>query len=300
MKSKSSVAAAYLGLAACALSANAIASQAIDQRLPADARGAVQISMTSGRLILVGWDKPEVEITGSLAGDAERLDVEREGNTINIRVLKKEASVHWISETDLTVKIPLANGVGVAAVGADVKISGINGEQRVQTVSGNVEAEVAAADVEFKSLSGDLKIHGTGASPHSTLSTVSGGIKVREVGGEFDMDTVSGTVALDLGTVHRVKLKSISGDLTAGGRLDRDARIDVSSVSGDMHMRFLGSESADIIINSFSGDITPCFGNVAVIHPAHGPGVSWQYDPPNSSADIHAKSLSGDIVICNK
>ena len=299
MKSMKRIVAVALCAAALAGTYSASASQSIDQKVPADPQGTVEINNTSGTIHCIGWDKPEIQITGQLSGSAERLDVQTQGKTVSIRVLQRMGIVSH-GDNDLEIKAPFGSSLRVSGVSADINVRGITGEQRLQSVSGDVETEAAGADLVLKSISGNLKLRGKNNPLRTTVSTVSGSISLVNVGGELDMDTVSGDVDIDMNTVTRARMKTISGDVGMVGRLSADSRIDLSSVSGNLHMRWPGAEKANVEVESFSGDITSCFGNVEVQRPKYGPGSSWRYGVTGATSDIHIKSMSGDVNVCNR
>ncbi len=299
MKSMKKILAATLCAVAVAGAHSASASQSIDQKVPADPHGTIEISNTSGTIHCIGWDRPEIQITGELSGSAERLDVQTQGTTVSIRVLQRMGIISH-GDNDLEIKAPFGSSLRVSGVSADINVRGITGEQRLQSVSGDVETEAAAADLVLKSISGNLKLRGKNNPLRTTASTVSGDISLVNVGGELDLDTVSGDVDIDMNTVSRARMKTISGDIGMVGRLSSDSRIDLSSVSGSLHMRWPGAEKANVEVESFSGDITSCFGNVDVQRPKYGPGSSWRYAVAGATSDIHIKSMSGDVNVCNR
>jgi DUF4097 and DUF4098 domain-containing protein YvlB len=290
---------AWFTLAACAIAAIA-AAQPIDQRVPADPHGTVEINNTAGVIQCEGWDKPEVQISGELGGSSERLDVQQQGSTITIRVLAQSGMQLSRSESELHVKIPAGNSLRISAVSADVDVAGINGDQRLQSVSGDMRTEAAGADVTLKSISGNLHVRGKKGPLRLALSTVSGNATVRDLGGELELDTVSGDVDIDMSSLTRARLKTISGDIAMTARLVPEARIDATSVSGDLRLRWPGAEATAIVMGSFSGDISSCFGGIPVQRPKYGPGSNWRYTPPNAKGDIHIKSMSGEITLCNR
>lgn len=299
MKSTKYIMSALLCVATLASERAAFASQPIDQRVPADLHGTLEINNTAGSIHVTGWDRAEIQINGELSSSAERLDVQQQGKTVTIRVITRIGmSTHGGS--DLEIKAPFANSLRVSAVSADIDVRGMSADQRLQSVSGDVQTEAAGADLVLKSISGDLKLRGKNAPVRITLSTVSGNASLLNVGGELDLDTVSGDVEIEMNSISRARMKTISGDIVMAGRLAAGARIDVSSVSADLHMRWPGAESANVDAETFSGDISSCFGNVAVQRATYGPGSSWRYTSAGATADIHLKSMSGSVNVCNR
>jgi DUF4097 and DUF4098 domain-containing protein YvlB len=163
-----------------------------------------------------------------------------------------------------------------------------------------VQTEAASSDLALKTISGNLKVRGKNAAVRMTVNTVSGSAEVIDLGGELDLDTVSGAVDIEMGSVSRTRLRAISGDVLMTGHLSRDSHVDVSSVSGDLRMRWLGAENANVEVESFSGDISACFGNIEVQKPKFGPGSSWRHAVQGATSDIHVKTVSGDVTICNR
>ncbi|MBS0613542.1 MAG: DUF4097 family beta strand repeat protein [Proteobacteria bacterium] len=275
---------------------------AVDQKVQADPHGTVEVNNAAGRIRCIGWEKPEIQITGELGG-SDRLDVQRQGATTTIRVLSR-LGISVYNEAELEIKIPAASSLRVSAVSADVEVSGVSGDQRLQSVSGDVQTEAAKADVTLKSISGNVKVRGKREALHTIVSTVSGSSSVIDVGGELEFGTVSGDSIIDMSSLTRARLKTISGDVKMTAKLAPEARVDASSVSGDLQLRWLGVESSNIELESFSGEIDSCFGGVPVQHPTYGPGSSWRYGPKDApkdvKGDIHVKSMSGDIHLCNR
>jgi len=295
MKNKGSILCAAILALAAAVPASA---GSVDQKVQADPHGTVEVNNSTGRIRCIGWDKPEIQITGDISGSG-RLDVQQQGATTVIRVLSHLGiSIH--DEAELEIKMPAASSLRVSAVSADIEVSGITGDQRLQSVSGDVQTETSKADVVLKSISGNVKVRGKREAIHTIVSTVSGDSSVIDVGGELEFDTVSGDSTIDMSSLTRARMKTISGDVKMTAKLLPDVRVDGSSVSGNLELRWPGAEAANIELESFSGDISSCFGGVPVQHPTYGPGSNWRYGPKDAKGDIHIKSMSGDIHLCNR
>jgi len=86
-----------------------------------------------------------------------------------------------VESTDLVVKVPAASSIAVNTVSADLTVRGLRGSQRLQSVSGDVETEAAAEDVECKTVSGNVRVNGSGQRGLLTVTTVSGDASVTRV-----------------------------------------------------------------------------------------------------------------------
>ena len=64
----------------------ALAQTAINETRPLDARGRVDISNIKGRIEVRGWERNEVQVTGTLGKGVEKLDIDGSGPQVSIEV----------------------------------------------------------------------------------------------------------------------------------------------------------------------------------------------------------------------
>ena len=83
----------------------ALAGTPIDKRTAADPAGTVEISNTAGSVVVSGWDRHEVEVTGELGKGTERLDFTRSDKITRIKVVLPNRSSS-VDDTDLIVIDP--------------------------------------------------------------------------------------------------------------------------------------------------------------------------------------------------
>ncbi len=277
----------------------ALAGTPINQRAAAEPAGQVEISNVSGSVVVTGWDRAEVEVTGELGEGTERLEFSRSGKLTRVKVILPSRSSR-VESTDLVVKVPAASSIAVNTVSADLTVRGLRGSQRLQSVSGDVETEAAAEDVECKTVSGNVRVVGSGQRGLLTVTTVSGDASVTRVAGEVNGNTVSGNFTVSLGEATRSRLRSTSGDLGVRGRLATDARLDFESISGNVRLDLDGPVSAEFDVSSFNGDIRNCFGPKPVRTSEYAPGSELRFREGQGGARVRIKTLNGDISVCNK
>src|SRR5580692_3467681 len=83
------------------------AMRSIEQHQPADPSGTVEIINVAGSVDVIGWDKPEVSVTGQIGESVERIDVTGADKHLTIRVVLP-ISGHWSGDGDaqLTIHVP--------------------------------------------------------------------------------------------------------------------------------------------------------------------------------------------------
>jgi len=270
-----------------------------DRTVKADPNGEVVISNVSGTVDVQGWDRNEVQVTGHLEDDVERVDVESSGARITVKVVLPRGGSHD-SDAELEVRVPRGSSVEVSAVSADVSSRGVTGTQRLKSVSGEITAEVSGNNSEIRSVSGDITARGDGRPVALRLSSVSGSINLSHGAGKLDVVTVSGDADLNVSDVSEVRGRTTSGNFDLRATLARDARVDVEAVSGDITLRVTAPNGLSAEIESFSGDITGCLAKNVERVSKYGPGHRLNVRTVEAGANVRAKTLSGGIDICDK
>jgi DUF4097 and DUF4098 domain-containing protein YvlB len=82
--------------------------------------------------------------------------------------------------------------------------------------------------------------------------------------------------------------------------LSRTGRVDVEGVSGDITLRLRTDGGLSTEIESFSGDISGCLASSVERVSKYGPGVRLNIRTVEAGARVRAKTLSGDIEICDR
>jgi DUF4097 and DUF4098 domain-containing protein YvlB len=290
------------GLLAVVLAAASPAASAgtpINQRAAADQNGQVEISNISGSVVVTGWDRNEIEVTGELGEGTERLEFSRSGQLTRVKVIMPKRSSH-VQSTDLILKVPAGSSIAANTVSADLRVQGVRGAQRLQSVSGDIRTDVDREDVECKTVSGNIHVTGSGRGNLTTVMTVSGDAILDRLAGEVNGNTVSGDLTVSAGETSRSRLRSTSGDLIVTGRLADDARLDFESMSGDVRVDLGGPVNAEFDVSSFNGDISNCFGPKPVRTDEYAPGTELRFREGTGGARVRIKTFNGDVSLCNK
>jgi len=274
-------------------------SDSIDRKVAATANGEVVISNVSGSIDVRGWDRNEVQVNGHLGSGVERLDVESNGGRTVVKVVLLRGS-HDDGEAEITVSVPKDSSVEVSAVSADVSSRGVLGTQRIKSVSGEITADIVGDESEVRSVSGDVTVRGSGKPLRLRVSSVSGNLDLTNTAGTLDMVTVSGDASVQTVETSDVRGRTTSGTLEVRGKLTRDGRVDVEGVSGDIILRLSAPGGLSTEIESFSGDINGCLADNVERVSKYGPGKRLNIRTVEAGARVRAKTLSGDIDICDR
>lgn len=276
---------------------NAIAAEprSVNMVKPADPDGSVEIDNVAGRVDVTGWDRAEVEVTGTIGDRVERVDVTTSAAHTTVRVVlpRDSGSSGKDAAAELIVHVPRKSFLTAGLVSAIITTRGLQGEQQLRTVSGGIDGELAQ-EAQINTISGSVKL-AAGSGPLE-VNSISGAITVTGATGEIRIGTVSGRVDLMLGAVTRARFQTVSGPISASGSLAPGAHLEARSISGRMQLTLSGA--ADYDIDSFSGAIDNCFGPKAE-HAASGPGSHLAFQEGDGNARVRIGTHSGSIHLCN-
>lgn len=279
--------------AALLLPALALADTRVDERHTLASGGRIELSNVAGKVTVRGWDRNEVQLTGSL-GDGLQLRQEKSANRVRWEV--EYPRRHTNGTATLVLNVPRASELLLSTVSADQDISGIDVRRlQADTVSGNLNAAGRSGDSKLNTVSGNViaKLQ----TPRLDVNTVSGRIEAGGgVSGDIGAQTVSGRVGVDAGRIQRLAVETVSGgiDLSTSG-LAPGGRINVESVSASVNLRLPVKVSAQLSVNSFAGSINSDAGTVE--RPRYGPGSSLDTKLGGGDGDIRIQSHSGSVRV---
>jgi DUF4097 and DUF4098 domain-containing protein YvlB len=215
------------------------------------AEGDIELEAQPGTAVT----EVEVDARGSDDGAQELLEATRVelreargGHEVIVHVPKRSGIFRRSVDARIVVRAPEGADVRVDAATADMRARGRFGSFFVQSASGDVDVE-AVGELNVKTASGGVRVGDVaGAASLNTASgdmilgrvggaltvnSASGDVSVREAAADATVSTASGDVRVDALVQGRAKLRSASGDLTAGIVKGSTVWVDARSMSGD-------------------------------------------------------------------
>jgi len=284
-----------------ALAGPAMAAEDISKRVTVAPDAAISVSNVQGSVGVTAWDRNEVELTGRLEGDKDKLEFEASERQVRIRVIRPDGKYrNTDDDAILTLRVPKGVRLDVDTVSADITVNGVRGEQRLGSVSGDVDTQAYDATVTLKSVSGDIVLRGTDGKAQASTENVSGSTVVSGIRGGYEGAVVSGDISASVGAAERVRAKSVSGDLSVRAELAATARVEMESISGEVDLTIKPPVNAEFDIRSFSGDIENCFGPKPRDRSKYVPGRELHFTQGSGGTRVMIQTLSGDISLCDR
>ena len=264
----------------------------LDTTLTLEKRGIVDLSLTSGEIIVTGWSRSDVRVNATTEYGQLRLDAASSRISLGVRSRNGR-----MGDTRYEVSVPIGTRILTRSMSGETSVTGVRGEVEAQTQSGDITVNDASDRISLETLSGDIVAERvTGAV---RLASASGEIEVTTATGDIEVESVSGSITLTGVRSRLVRTETTSGDVEFDGTIDPAGRYEFRSHSGDVRITLPPSAGAAVDVETFSGSINSDFR--IVLEPGERAlGMSpkrFDFKVGDGSARISLESFSGDIRI---
>lgn len=225
--------------------------------------GRVMLETFNGSVEVIGWDKDEVDITGTKNAAREevmrdiKIDVDAQDEVVRIRAIRPvERNCNCGAKFVLKVprkvildNIQTSNGsVRLESITGNARVKTSNGSVRVWGVDGNLEAATSNASIELGKFQGA-----------ADLRTSNGRIKADGVRGAFAAHTSNSSIDADLSDLEpgrQVVLESSNGSISVALDALRGNEIRATTSNSSINVRVPGDIHADLRASTSNGSIT--------------------------------------------
>lgn len=275
----------------------AAAEKNVDRTVPAGSAERVSIQNLAGSLEISGWNRDEVQVTGTLGDDVEGLDIREQGGVIEIEVKipKGEGKKDRKLDAHLTIRVPASMRVSAETVSASITAGDLSGELALQSVSGAVRVTGQPTAVEAETVSGAIDL--SGLNTRIDAQTVSGEVNLAGVAGQVSVQSVSSKIVVAADDIEQGELQTVSGAIELSGDLAANARLEVQSHSGSVTLSLPAGVSAHFEVQTFSGSVDNSFGPPAEKPGGHGPGKNLSFSTGGGSAEVSIQTFSGSVKL---
>ncbi len=254
-------------------------------------------------------DRSELAIVQINVDDrAGRVDVRTEYEPQNRADRNRRG--HSVS-VDYTVTLPASASADLHSVSGTVKVTGVHGSLRAETVSGDVTISDAPRLEAARTVSGNVSLTGVTADGDLSAGSVSGSVRAKGVKARgLDLGSVSGDISVADATCERLGVKTVSGSVEYTGGIARGGRYEINAHSGTVRLLLADPGGFELTANSFSGSIRSELPMTIGGDSARRKGDMRDRRGPDShsmratfgdgSATIVVRTFSGDIIIARR
>jgi len=225
--------------------------------------GSLSVESFNGSINVYGWDKEEVEISGTRYAatmdllDALKIDIVPSDEAVRIRTIRPSGRRGNMGAS-YTIYAPRRIKLErIDSSNGSVHIEDIEGTARLKTSNGKIRVVRLQGDIEAGTSNGGLELIETSGS--AVLSTSNGGIKADAVRGHFEARTSNASIEariIESGDSRPIRLHTSNGrvNLTLDEALTTDIR--ASSSNGSITVHAPSSLEAQLEANTSNGSIT--------------------------------------------
>lgn len=282
---------------ASARAQNEVTRTRIDTTVRLDRGGAVDLSLISGRMIVTGWDRPEVKISASIESGLLRFDANSSRVTLSVDEEGEDnGRRHHRNSGDARyeVSVPRGSRLILEAVSGDITAKGSQGEIDATSVSGDVDVSDGVRSVSAEAVSGSVRV--TQVNGNLRSETVSGELRAQDVSGEVEASSVSGDIQLVRIQSKDVRTETVSGDLVYTGTIEPAGRYSFESHSGEVRLNIPKGAGAQFSVETFSGDLSTDFP--VTVMPGRRRGEDRvEFTIGDGRAKVTAQTFSGRVII---
>jgi DUF4097 and DUF4098 domain-containing protein YvlB len=272
----------------------------IDRIIDVEPDGRINIEIMDGRIVIEGWDKPQVRIAGDIPLNGHNFSFETHGSNTKIEHTGEHGFWNKLhsggSYADVTIYAPNNSSFRIDSTSAEYVLKNIQGQVRANTMSGDISLEGGIGSIDLQSVSGNVSV--AGSSGRLNLSSVSGNIRADGDAEQLEAQTVSGDIRARIGTSSRINLESVSGDIDLSVKLSQRARLDADTVSGDIDIEF----DSEPINASFEIETGPG-GDISNLLSDHKADKSFSFSGSmeftlgSGDSTVSLETMSGSIKI---
>jgi len=287
--------------------------------------GRFSVSNVSGDIVVTAGSGDEVSIEAVKRTRGDKSELGRVQITVDDRAGRVDVRTeHGVYRTDgnrqgdhvsvdYTVTVPASVSVDVHSVSGSVKVTGVHGSLRAETVSGEGTINDAPRLEAAKTVSGDVNLTDVTADGDLSAGSVSGNVRAKGLKARgLDLGSVSGDISVTDVTCERLGVKTVSGGVEYAGGIAKGGRYEINAHSGTVRLQLTNPAGFELNANSFSGSIRSelplTIGGESTRRNDTGPrgrrdslsSHAMRATFGDGSATLVVRTFSGDIIIAKR
>ena len=230
---------------------------------PLNQGGRFSIENTNGSVEISGWDKDEVDISGTKYArtkahlDEMKIDVQASNGMVSIRTIPPIDRSHSNAGAKYIIRVPRRVAVELAASSnGSIQLTSVEGAAKIRTSNGRVTAKSVKGLLDITTTNGDVDI--VDVTGGVRVSTSNGTVDADNLHGEFNAKTTNGGInarLFDIPANSPVKAATSNGpvDLTVD-QVRGDIR--ASTNNGHINLRLPSNTNAKVDAHTSNSNVT--------------------------------------------
>jgi hypothetical protein len=233
--------------------------------------GRVELESFNGGIEILGWDRNEVEITGTKYASSEeilkqiRIETANTPGSVNVRVIRPPREGGWWSTggggVKMMVRVPKkVNLDRIASSNGGIRVEGVDGPARLTTSNGGIRVAGLSGSLDATSSNGGIEIRDS--SGPVMARTSNGTIRAEGVKGPFEATTSNGAIRARLSAVPAsspIRLKSSNGTIELALEGYNNNEIHAETSNSSVTVNLPASINANLRASTSNASVTSDF-----------------------------------------
>ncbi len=281
-------------LVASFLAFPAFAQQKVERRHTTTRDVYVRLNGAFAQLRVTAWPHDSVVLTGDVPKGTRVDGGASEAPSKGIKYYFEQPT-GTVASGRLELLVPPGATVWAKANNATIDVNGVNGSLDLNVIGGAITVAGNPRELNIESMDGTVTVTGTPAWMRAKTAT--GNITVSGSCQDAAFNTVAGAIMVRDGTWERLRLESVTGNISFGGTLVKAGALTVDSHSGTITLALPPKASIDIEATTIAGSI---LNNVSSRRPTpgrEGRGEELSLGPGIGDARATLRSFKGNIQL---
>ncbi len=229
---------------------------------PLNQGGRFSIENMNGSVEISGWDKNEVDISGTKYAktkaylDEIKIDVQASTGVVSIRTIPPVDRSNSNAGAKYIIRVPRQVATDLASSNGSIQLSSVEGTAKIRTSNGRVGAKSVKGLVDITTTNGNVDI--ADVTGGARVSTSNGTVDADNLHGEFNAKTTNGGIKarlFDIPSNALVKATTSNGpvELTVD-QVRSDIR--ASTNNGHIHLRVPSNTNARVDARTSNSNVT--------------------------------------------
>lgn len=269
------------------------AQKKVERKLALRMDGSLRIHNMVGSVVVRGWNKDTVLVRTTLAaGNQLHLG----GGPTGAKMFVESDNERNPEPTRLEVWVPARVRLWVKTATASIDVSGVTGGLDLYVVSGTIDVAGSPRELNAEAIDGD--IHIAGSPPWLRAKSATGTITFRGASTDVALSTVSGSIRVEGGggLFERVKVETVTGNISFAGRLERGA-FDFDSHGGTIDIAIPEKTNASFAVATIAGKIDNRLSRARPIAGRFGRGEELTFEDGAGGARVSVRTFKGPVTL---
>jgi DUF4097 and DUF4098 domain-containing protein YvlB len=262
------------------------AQQQFDTTFSVRAGSRIEVETFGGSITVRSWNRNEVRVQAQ-HGRRDAIEVDARGSSVRVEA---EGYMGVAKDVRFTLTVPRSAHIEASGVETDIDVEGVTGDVDAETVRGTIRV-IGGGRLKLESVEGDLLIDG--ARGRVQASTVNRGIRVKNVVGDLDVETVNGPIVMEDVQASAVDASTVNGRIVYDGTIRDGGDYSLATHNGAIWVIVPSGTNASVTVSTFNGELDTSFEIPRFDSNARQ--RSYNFVLGNGKARLDLETFGGDI-----